>query len=84
MSICGIVPPRREGVVGHRSDNYLGECILEKAHLPPHLIKTPEGKYIEWEDDPNCGCCEPGEDDCCYLYSEVTEERAGQLLQKRG
>ena len=83
MPICGIIPPRREDMIGYRSDNYRAECILERAHFSPHLIKTPEGKYIEWEDDNDCDCCEPGEDDCCYVYAEITEEQARQLLQGR-
>ena len=83
MPTCGIIPPRSQDIIGDRLDDYLGECILKRAHLSPHLIKTPEGRYIQWEDDPNCDCCQPSEDDHCYVSNEITEERARQLLQWR-
>ncbi len=75
MRICSIIPPRREDIIGNRTDGYLGDCILPGAHFCPHVIKTPEGKYFEWSDDNDCDCCDHGvEDDQCYTFCEITEK----------
>jgi hypothetical protein len=75
MDICYIIPPRREGIIGERQDGYMGDCILPRAHFCPHVLQTPEGQYFEWEDDMECGCCEPEEDSRCYVFSEITEKQ---------
>jgi len=84
MVTCGIMPVRHRDIIGDREDNYLPECILPHDRTCPCLIKTPEGRYFQWEDDDDCGCCPPEEDDRCYLYWEVTKEKAEELLQGRG
>lgn len=71
--ICAIIVPRQEDIVGCR-DDYLAACIRESGHRGPHVIMTPEGKYVAWEDDWTCGCCSPEEDDRCYTYWEISEE----------
>ncbi len=73
--LCGIIVPRQEDITGDRHDGYLAECILKACHNGPHVFQTPEGKYFSWEDDLDCGCCKPEEDDRCYLYQEITEEQ---------
>jgi hypothetical protein len=51
-------------------------------YTKPHLVKTPEGKFYIWEDDDNCDCCRPGDDDQCYVFSEITEAEAELLLKE--
>lgn len=62
-----------------RHDGYLAECVLGKAHYEPHVFKTPEGKYIAWKDDMECGCCEPEEDDRCCFFWEISERQAAEM-----
>lgn len=72
---CGLIACRQHQIVGHRDDGYLAECILEGVHgHGPHVCRTPEGMYYAWEDDPECGCCEPDEDDHCHIYWEIEEK----------
>jgi hypothetical protein len=70
---CGIIVPRREEILGSREDGYLPECILNQNHKGPHVFKTPEGKFVAWEDDWDCKCCESHEDSRCYTYFEILE-----------
>ena len=70
---CGIIVPRREDIVGYSHDSYMAECILVRNHLGPHVIELPGGKLIAWENDWECGCCKPEEDDRCFLYWEIQE-----------
>ena len=77
--ICGIIAPRQSDIVGYRGDGYLAECILPYAHFGrPHVIRTPEGKFWAWEDDAECGCCEPDEVDRCYSFEEITPDKASE------
>ena len=80
---CGIIPPRYYQMIIDRDDGYLPECILEKNHGPQHVFRTPEGKFIVWEDDWECGCCEPEEDDRCIVYGEIGESEIPNLPQGR-
>lgn len=82
--LCGIIPPRRRDIIGHR-DDYLGECILPNAHnhVDCHLLKTPEGVYTTWQYDYDCDCCGPEEDERCTIYSNVSKEEAEVMLNKR-
>ena len=82
MDTCGIIAPRQSDIIGYREDKYLAECICPKHHLSPHVIKTPEGRYFDWEDDWECGCCEPDEDEHCYTFGEITEEEAQEYINK--
>jgi hypothetical protein len=71
--ICGTIPPRRHEIIGER-DDYLAECVLPDSHTGPHVIRTPEGKLIAWEDCCNeCGDCESPEEDPCYSFWEIKE-----------
>ena len=72
--VCGIIAPRQSEVVGHQDDDYLAECILMRCHQGPHVIKTPEGRFIAWEDDYNCDCCQPEEFDRCIIWWSVLEK----------
>ena len=72
--ICGIIVARRTNILGDRMDGYLPECILKQAHNGPHVFKTPEGKFYQWEDDYTCNCCTSDEDHRCYVYSEIQEK----------
>ncbi len=78
--ICGIIAPLQEDMVGGDVDDYLAECILPRTHFCPHVIRTPEGKLIEWADDMDCGCCKPDEDDRCTVFSEITEEELQEYV----
>ncbi len=71
--VCGIIVPRQRQVVGEREDHYLAECILRNNHAGPHVFRTPEGDHVAWEDDWECGCCEPEEDERCISYWEIKE-----------
>lgn len=33
-----------------------------------------------WEDDYECGCCEPETDDRCYDFGEISPEEAMKLM----
>lgn len=81
MKICYVIPPRRGDIIGARIDSYYGECILPEVHNGPHLILTPEGKYIKWEDDFDCDCCSVHEDDRCYIYKEISKKEAEELIK---
>jgi len=70
---CGIIPPRYHDLIGERDGGYLPECILKANHQTPHIFKNPEGKFIAWEDDWSCDCCEPEEVDRCIVYQEIEE-----------
>jgi hypothetical protein len=73
LSKCGIIATRQEDIIGNRDDGYFAECILERHGWGPHVFRTPEGKIYAWEDDMECGCCEPDEDDRCTIYWEISE-----------
>ncbi len=79
MDICGIIVPRRDEIVVDERD--IPECILSERHDGPHLIKTLEGKYFQWEDDFECGCCKPDEDNRCYSFGEISEKVAQKILK---
>ena len=82
METCGVIPPRQdEMVVLLGKDQYLAECILPIGHLGPHVIKTPEGEFYAWEDDMECGCCEPDEEDRCYTYWSINESDIPKLAE---
>ncbi len=74
MNECGVIMPRREQTVQGNCDHYLAECIRKRGHRGPHVIKTPENVLIAWEYDWECGCCEPEEDERCYVYQEISEK----------
>lgn len=71
--VCGIIVPRQHEVVWHR-DDYLAECILLRGHSGPHVIKTPEGRFIAWEDDYDCECCQLEDSDRCVTYWFIQEK----------
>ena len=81
MSSCGIIPARQENIVGYTED-YFAECILPVGHVCPHIVRTPEGRYFQWEEDWECECCGPEEVDRCYDHGEITEARARELIIK--
>jgi hypothetical protein len=79
MECCWILPPRPEDMIGPRQDGYMPECLLPKPHYTPHVFKTPEGKYIAWEDDMECGCCEPDEDDRCAVFWQISKQEFEEM-----
>lgn len=87
MQECGYIIPRQRESVGPREDYYIAECVLAEGHEGPHLVKTPEGKFIGWEFDEECHC-----EDCldysdsnnrCYIYWKVSDENAQALLNRK-
>lgn len=82
--VCGVIPPRRRDVLGTRDDGYSGECILPNAHWCAHVLLTPEGEYIQWEDDFSCDCCAPEEADRCYSFGPITKEEVEKLAKECG
>jgi len=82
--VCGIIATRQRQMVGYRHNHYVASCILTGSHqYGPHVIKTPDNKYIAWEDDMDCGCCEPEESDRCTIFWEIREDEL-QLYQEGG
>lgn len=79
---CGIIPPRRDTILEHRDDGYLGECILPSGHWCAHVLHTPEGKYIQWKDDFDCDCCSPEEEDRCYVFEPITKKEVKKLIKE--
>lgn len=82
---CGIIPPRRDDILGFRKDGYTGECILPNCHSGPHLLLTPEGNYKKWQTDYDCdpGCsCQYEDGDECYVYENITKEEAQKIIKE--
>jgi hypothetical protein len=79
MNMCHIIAARRDSMPGLRlPEGYLPSCVMPDRHENlgyPHVFKTPDGQYYSWEDDTDCGCCEPDEDSRCFSYEEITEEQ---------
>lgn len=71
---CGIIMPRQKDIIDVDGEEYLAECIRPLAHINPHVVKTPDGKYYAWEWDFDCDCCGPEEDDRCYVCWEINKE----------
>lgn len=83
---CAIWPPRPEDMLGFRPEGYEAECILENGHLGPHVLKTPEGGYIAWEEDTECGCEDCRSDDWgdhCVVYWEIQEADIPNLASRQ-
>lgn len=72
---CGIIAPRHGEMVGVKEDSFSAGCIRERCHDGPHVFKTSEGKFIAWEDDLECECCqsENCDEEMCIVYWEVAE-----------
>lgn len=85
MRTCAIIPPRHKDIhYGCRDfKGYMPECIRIHGHWGTHVFKTPDSRYFQWEDDMECGCCDPAEPDRCYWYGEVTKDEAEELIKKR-
>jgi hypothetical protein len=83
IQICGIIPPRHRQVIGYRRDGYVPECIRPSHQMEPHIFLTPEGKYFAWQDDWDCDCCTPEEEDRCYVVGEISEAEALRLIEGR-
>lgn len=78
---CGIIIPRRDNLVEYlRSTDYLPVCICNRNHFGPHVVCMPNGQLVAWEDDLDCGCCSPEEDERCYTYWEITAEEFKNYL----
>ena len=76
---CGVIAPRQHEMVGYRDDAYSAECILKANGHTVHVVRTPEGKFFAWQDDPDCECCEPDDPDHCYEFWKISKKRAIQL-----
>ncbi len=84
MRMCLTIPPRREDIIGHRDDDYMGECILPE-HWGPHVLLTPEGQYIRWKTDCDCDpdcVCHDEEGDECYTFGEISFEEFQRILRE--
>jgi hypothetical protein len=79
---CGICVPRREFDM-HVGDD-LGECLRPNAHWDgKHMFRNRDGVYYLWEDDDSCDCCQPEDDERCFVYGEISEKEALELIAKR-
>jgi len=81
--LCYANPPRKEDIFQDygKCDT---SCILPTAHWCAHVFKLPDGRYIQWEDDFECDCCEPEEEDRCYTYGPISEEEVAKLIKEYG
>jgi hypothetical protein len=80
--ICGILVPRKEWDMHVGNDG--GECLRSSSHTDgKHVLRNANGEYITWEDDPSCGCCEPGEDEHCFFYKKISQAQALRLITRR-
>ncbi len=74
LPICNYLAPRQEETFGIETNVHLAQCILPShPDYPVHVVKTLEGKYVAWEYEENCRCCEPDDPDRCYDHWEVDE-----------
>lgn len=67
MNVCGILFPRRNGVIKDEEG-----CYLPTHHIGPHEFKSKH-KIIVWETDYDCDCkdCQSFDsDNWCIIYSE--------------
>lgn len=87
MTSCGDLVPRHWGSGVPVDDGDCGECLLREGHTGMHLVKTSMGYYV-WTPDDNfcvidCRVC-----DCdyieCYVYRNITDADAQELLRKHG
>ena len=82
---CGIMPcnngefwQRARGKSESRLDD---SCILSDNHLSSeHMFQLPDGRYIFWETDWDCGCPEPECTDC-FTYAILSVREGEQLLE---
>lgn len=89
MELCNILPARLNELLRHYG--YYGDdqkecdasCVLPYAHFCLcHVFRLPDGRYIKWEDDYDCDCCEPDEEDRCYSSGEVSKEEVDKLIKE--
>jgi hypothetical protein len=79
---CGIIVVRQHQIVNTHQD-YFAECILEGVHgHGPHVFCTPEGEYYAWEDDMECGCCEPEEEDGALLSGRFARKMCHSIKKE--
>ena len=79
--LCGIGPPGRETHNTGLDPAVSSGCLRPYAHNDfKHLFLNKYGKYILIEDDFECDCCAPEEDERCFVYQEVSEETAHKLM----
>lgn len=75
---CGICVLRREHSM--YIEGVSGDCLRPYTHVGVHLFLNARGEYIIWEDDNECGCCEPEDHDRCFTYRRATPEEVTTLL----
>lgn len=80
-NLCEICVPRREPHM--RLGTTHGECLRPRSHGGVHLFQNPEGTYFTWEDDDDCGCCEPEDTDRCFVFKAISSKDAEELGTKR-
>ncbi len=79
-TLCGIMPSSLEGAWREGVDT---QCVRKDGHHAcNHLFPLPNGRYLSWETDFECGCTE---EDCgCFSYGECSlEEAQKQLLNEQ-
>lgn len=79
--LCGLGPPGRETHNTGLDPAASSGCLRPYAHNDfKHLFLNKYGKYILIEDDFECDCCTPEEDERCFICAEVSEETARKLM----
>jgi hypothetical protein len=83
---CAIIVIRQESISEisqYDPIEWLAECVLPQGHTcEEHIFKTPDGRYFFWKDDYECDCCEPDEEDRCYVYGEISESQMIEILMR--
>jgi hypothetical protein len=70
---CGVIIPRKDSLFIKFTDSgIVCDCVLPIGHYGPHIFRGSGGKYYQWEVDFSCDCCEPEDDDHCFVYGEVS------------
>ncbi len=75
MMLCGIGLPSDPAVC--ERDEGSVECLRANGHSGRHLGRLPDGSYIWWTFETDCGC----ETDCdCFDYEIVPKTEIASFL----
>ena len=83
---CGILPPRTRDLLYLHQGRFRDEKVSFSCILPAeactgrHVFRLPNEELILWEDDYDCGCCEPEDNDRCYTAHTISEDQFRLML----
>lgn len=84
INTCGILLPHYYGGSSIKDND---GCLKGSHNDDDHLIKSTNGKFILWKDDPlpckEDTICDGVYEDCeAYSYDEISKERAIDIIKK--